>query len=300
MFKITLGGCKMKRSIVLIFIVLLWLPVMISADDTYIDYLEGVLEVQNSGIWEEIGIGDEVASNAKLRLSDDGYAELLVGDSLVSLSRDGTYDVRDLVRGSSSIQTASLDLKKKLTLSTGHEKWQHEATMGVRGAEASTSDGTGMEDAYTYLEAGMESMAEGDFEEALINFEEGWDFFEDQNCLLFTAICYEQLGQKRSYVKMLQDVEFDYLESDYQGTYAVRMGDLLIRSLDYDEAVSVLNNVDAKSLSTDEAQQLNYLMGTAFLGNGEETKAKSAFQKAKDIAPSSELGLQAAETLSSL
>lgn len=290
----------MKRVLVLIFIALLSLPVLLSADDTYIDYLEGVLEVQNSGSWDEIGIGDELASDAKLRLSDDGYAELLIGDALVSLSRDGIYNVRDLLRGSSSVQTASLDLKKKLTLSTGHEKWQHEATMGVRGAEASTSDGTGMEDAYTYLEAGMESMAEGDFDEALINFEEGWEFFEDQNCLLFTAISYEQLGQKRSYVKMLQEVELEYLETEYQGLYAVRMGDLLIRSLDYNEAVSVLNSVEYDSLSQDEAQQLNYLMGTAFLGNGNEMKAKSAFQKAKDIAPGSELGLQAAETLSSL
>ncbi|MBF9015910.1 MULTISPECIES: tetratricopeptide repeat protein [unclassified Oceanispirochaeta] len=290
----------MKRIFVLIFIALLCLPVLLSADDTYIDYLEGVLEVQISGSWEEIGIGDEVALTAKLKLSDDGYAELLVGDAVVSLTRDGTYNVQDLVKGSSSVQTASLDLKKKLTLSTGHEKWQHEATMGVRGAEASTSDGTGMEDAYTYLEAGMESMAEGDFEEALINFEEGWDFFEDQNCLLFTAICYEQLGQKRSYLKMLQDVELDYLETEYQGTYAVRMGDLLIRSLDYNDAVTVLNSVDSDSLSTEEAQQLNYLMGTAFLGSGDKQKAKTSFQKAKDIAPASELGLQAAETLSSL
>lgn len=290
----------MKRINLLILIVLLCMPVMLSADDTYIDYLEGVLEVQIGGSWQEIGIGDEVAANAKLRLSDDGYAELLVADALVSLTRDGIYNVQDLVRGTSSVQTAGLDLKKKITLNTGHEKWQHEATMGVRGAEATTADGTGMEDAFTYLDAGMESMAEGDYEEALINFEEGWDFFEDQNCLLFTAISYEQLGQKRSYVKMLQEVEPDYLETEYQGIYAVRMGDLLIRSLDYDEAVSILGSVESGSLSTEEAQQVQYLLGTAFLGNGDNQKAKSAFQKARSLAPSSELGRQAAETLSSL
>jgi len=151
-----------------------------------------------------------------------------------------------------------------------------------------------------YKQLGNIYSQKGDYEEALINFEEGWDFFEDQNCLLFTAISYEQLGQKRSYVKMLQEVEPDYLETEYQGIYAVRMGDLLIRSLDYDEAVSILGSVESGSLSTEEAQQVQYLLGTAFLGNGDNQKAKSAFQKARSLAPSSELGRQAAETLSSL
>ncbi|MDC7232644.1 MAG: tetratricopeptide repeat protein, partial [Spirochaetales bacterium] len=255
---------------------------------------------QSGGSWDELGIGDELDTSSILRLSDDGYAELLVGDALVSLTRDGTYNISDLVKGSSSVQTASLDLKKKLTLSTGHDKWRHEATMGVRGAEAATLDSTGMEDAYTYLEAGMEAMAEENYEEALINFEEGWDFFEDQNCLLFTAICYEQLGQKRSYVRMLQDVDSDYLETEYMGTYAVRMGDLMIRSLQFDDALSVLGSVDEDYLNSDEAQQIQYLMGTAYLGNGDERKARTSYQKARDIAPSTEMGRLAADTLSSL
>ncbi|MDA3956842.1 hypothetical protein [Oceanispirochaeta sp.] len=291
----------MKRTILFIIIAFLFLPVFIFAD-TSVDYLEGILEVQKSGSWQEVGIGDELSDSATLKLSGDGYAELLVGNSIVSLSRDGTYEVRELMRGSASVAATSLDLKKKLTLSTGNEKWQHEATMGVRGAEASVSDSTGMEDAFTYLYAGMKLLDQDDYEEALINFEEGWEFFEDQNCLFFSAICYDALGQKRDYARSLQDVEIDSLEKEFQGAYVIRMSDLLIRSLSYDDAVKLIKGFESSnaSLSSDEEQQIQFLKGTAYLGSGSKQNAKSAYQKAKDLAPSTPVGQQASQALSSL
>jgi len=277
-------------------------PMIMSAEETYIDYLEGILEVQVSGNWQEVGIGDSIADNAKLRLSDNGYAELLVGDSVVSLTRDGTYNVSELIRGSASVASTSLDLKKKITLSSGYEKWQQEATMGVRGAEATVSDSAGMEDAYTYLEAGLKSLDQGDYEEALINFEEGWDFFEDQNCLFFAAVCYDALGQKRSYTKSLQDISVSDLEKGFQGAYVIRMSDLLIRSLSYKEAIDLITGFEKgnAALSGDEEQQIQYLKGTAYLGSGNKQNARAAFQKAKDLAPSTPVGEQASQALSSL
>jgi tetratricopeptide (TPR) repeat protein len=292
----------MKRTAIMIIIAFLVFPVLATAGDAYVDYLEGVLEVQISGNWQEVGIGDEISSNAKLKLSDEGYAELLVGDSIVSLSRDGTYNVNELIKGSASVANTSLDLKKKITLSSGYEKWQQEATMGVRGAEATVSDSAGMEDAYTYLEAGLKSLDESDYEEALINFEEGWDYFEDQNCLFFAAVCYDALGQKRAYTKSLQEIQLKSLEPGFQSAYVIRMSDLLIRSLAYKEAVDMISSFESKSaaLTKEEAQQIQFLKGTAFLGSGNKQNARSAFKQAQDIAPSTPLGEQASKALSSL
>jgi tetratricopeptide (TPR) repeat protein len=291
----------MFRSILLLSIAFLCLSYTTFAE-TSVDYLEGILEVQNAGGWEEVWIGDDISDTARLKLSEDGYAELLIGDSVVSLTRDGTYEVKELMKGSASVATTSLDLKKKLTLSSGNEKWQHEATMGVRGAQASVSDSTGMEDAFTYLNAGLDSLNQGDFDEALINFEEGWDFFEDQNCLFFSAVCYDALGQKRSYARSLQDIEMKDLEMEFQGAYVIRMSDLFIRSLAYTDALNLIHGFEGQeeSLNADEKQQILFLKGTAYLGSGQKQDAKTAFQEAQNLIPSSSVGQQAAQALSSL
>ncbi len=287
----------MKKSLILIIAVFFTLPLFISAQNS-VDYLEGRLESYYGGRWQELYIGDEFGNDARLRLSDEGYAELLVGDALVSLTQDGSYEVNQLVQGSSSVGARGLDIMKKLTLSTEHEKWQHEATMGVRGAEAITSDVTGMEDAFTYLEAGMKSMDAGSYDEALINFEEGWEYFEDYNCLLFTALCYEILGQKRSYLRNLKDVDAEMLEPEYRGIYMVRMAEMMIRSLDYEGAVDLLGWEELDPYSEEEQQQILYLLGAAHLGIGSDGNARKAFQEAVDMSPSSEMGRRAAEALS--
>lgn len=289
----------MRRLLFPVLVFCLCIPSFLAADSS-VDYVEGSLERYDGGDWIEIYIGDEFEDDARLRLSGEGYAELLIGDALVSLTKDGTYEVSDLVRNSSTVSSRGLDLMKKLTLSTEHEKWQHEATMGVRGAEASSIDDTGMEDAFTYLEAGMESMDAGRYDEALVNFEEGWEYFEDYNCLLFTALCHELMGKKRSYMRSLSEVDADMLEPEYRSLYMVRMGGMLIRSLDYDGAVDLLGWEDLDGYSEDEQQQILYLLGTAHLGSGSDGSARRAFEKAVDLAPGSEMGRRAAEALSSL
>ena len=289
----------MRKVLFPVLIAVLCFPLSLFADSS-VDYVEGYLEIYVSGSWEELYIGDEFGNNDRLRLSDEGYAELLIGDALVSLTKDGVYEVADLRRNSSSVSSGGLDLMKKLTLSTEHEKWQHEATMGVRGAEASAGGDTGMEDAYTYLDAGMKSMDAGNYDEALVNFEEGWEYFEDFNCLLFSAICHEITGQKRSFMRSLNDVDPDGLEPEYRPLYMVRMGAMLIRSLDYAGAVDLLGWEELDDYDQDDQQQILYLLGTAHMGNGSDSNARKAFEKVVDLSPSTEVGQKAAEALSSL
>jgi len=292
----------MKKWMVLICLVLT-VSVFVSGIETSVDYLEGILEVQSTGGWEEIGIGDTIEPDAKVRLSDDGYAELLVGDALVTLSRDGLYEVEQLIGGVAGLSGSNLNLKQKITMSTGHDKWQHEATMGVRGAEQTRSDnGTGMEDAFTYLDAGMEALSEEDYEEALVNFDEGWEFFEDANCLFFSAVCYEALGERRSYARSLMEVEGDELEPDFQAAFVIRKSDLLMRSLEYGEAVTLLEDFlkGSSDASVEEKQQARYLLGTGYLGLDRSSKAAGEFRKARDLSPSSDIGKQADQALKSL
>ncbi|MDC7240480.1 MAG: hypothetical protein PQJ50_08990, partial [Spirochaetales bacterium] len=80
----------------------------------------------------------------------------------------------------------------------------------------------------------------------------------------------------------------------------LKMGELLIRSLEYNEALNVLDNLYGADLNREEEQLLQFLKGNAWLGSGRPENARSSFQKARDLLPSSELGIQAAEALSSL
>ena len=122
----------MKKTLAVLSLIFI-LSFTLSADDNSLDYLEGYLEFQSGSGWEELYIGDAIASDALLRLSDNGYAEILIGDAVVTLIKDGSYRMADLISDVAGISNSTIDLKKKLTLSTDFEKWQQEATMGVRG-----------------------------------------------------------------------------------------------------------------------------------------------------------------------
>jgi len=272
------------------------------ADGVSLDYLEGYLELQNGAAWDELYIGDEILSDAVLRLSDNGYAELLIDDAVVTLINDGNYSMSELISDVSTVNTSSFDLKKKLTLNSDYEKWQQEAIMGVRGAKQTMDLNNGMEDAYTYLNAGLELLAKEEFGEALVNFEEGWEFFEDDNCLFFSAVCYEALGQKRNYVKNLMDVSGEYLDVEFIAAYTIRKGDLLIKSLSYEDAVSLLEDFVGNSYESTEAesQKIRFLLGKGYFGMDNSVGAKKELQAARDMNPSTDVGKLAAETLENL
>ncbi len=292
----------MKKTLAVLSLIFI-LSFTLSADDNSLDYLEGYLEFQSGSGWEELYIGDAIASDALLRLSDNGYAEILIGDAVVTLIKDGSYRMADLISDVAGISNSTIDLKKKLTLSTDFEKWQQEATMGVRGAEQSADDlGTGMEDAYTYLNAGLELLAEEKYNDALVNFEEGWEFFEDDNCLFFSAVCYEALGQKRAYASSIQDVTVDYLDEEFVAAFIIRKGDLLMRSLSFEEAVSVLENFNKNSFdsTTEEDQKIHYLLGKSYLGLNKSSMARKEFNTSRELDPNSEVGRMAADALNNL
>lgn len=247
-------------------------------------------------------MGDEISSDGILRLSDNGYAELLINDVMVTLINDGNYSMAELIGDVTVVSFSSFDLKKKLTLNSDYEKWQQEATMGVRGAEQTMDFNTGMEDAYTYLNAGLELLAEDEFGKALLNFEEGWEFFEDDNCLYFSAVCYEALGQKRDYVRNLMDVSREYLDVEFIAAYTIRKGDLLIRSLSYEDAVSLLKGFDENSYESTETeyQKIKFLLGKGYMGLDNTGAAKKELRTSRDMDPSSDVGLLAAEALENL
>ena len=275
---------------------------LILTGETSLDYLEGVLEMKDGSSWEELYIGDDIPANAMIRLSYDGYAEILVDNSLITLMNDGNYNMRELTGSVSGLSGTGLDLKKKLTLNTEYEKWQQEATMGVRGAEQSTLDmSTGMEDAFTYLNAGLELLAEDEYEDALVNFSEGWKFFEDENCLLFAAVCYDALGKKGDYARSLREISGDYIDDEFLTTFGLRKGELLLRSLAYDDALEVLEKaIESPSATAEDLQKIQYLLGQGYLGSGSKGQARKAFEASRSMNPSSDTGKMAGDALKAL
>ncbi|MDA3808827.1 MAG: hypothetical protein PF518_00720 [Spirochaetaceae bacterium] len=65
--------------------------------DLYIDYLDGYLEIKSGNKWDPIDIGDVVSDSDVIRLSDQGYVELLYEDIKITLDKDGTYEALNLI-----------------------------------------------------------------------------------------------------------------------------------------------------------------------------------------------------------
>ena len=118
----------------------------------------------------------------------------------------------------------------------------------------------------------------------------------------FSAVCYEALGQKRAYASSIQDVTVDYLDEEFVAAFIIRKGDLLMRSLSFEEAVSVLENFNKNSFdsTTEEDQKIHYLLGKSYLGLNKNSMARNEFNTSRELDPNSEVGRMAADALNNL
>jgi len=72
----------------------------LSAQGFSISYLDGRVETRTPKGWTALGIGDIVAADAQVRVSDGGALELQKGKVRITILKDGTYDIANLARAS--------------------------------------------------------------------------------------------------------------------------------------------------------------------------------------------------------
>lgn len=290
-----------KYSFSIIFLILIGFTSVV-ATDLYVDYLDGYLDVKSGNSWDPIDIGDVISENAIIKLSDNGYAELLFGDVKITLDRDGTFEASYLV--GQIAKASKWGIKgsafAKIFKDSEHDT-QQSAVMGVRGDPQDEEKITWVDDDIEFLEEGKALYHKGDFKNAHLILEEGAEWYGTNydEILFYKSLCEYETGQLRQMRDTLFEMDPDS-DDEFFGDYVLLLGNLLIESQNYIDGLELFDRYLSDSVSG-ETEQLVYLM-SAFcsIELDELGFAERKLKNVISIDPNSESGVKAAQILNSL
>lgn len=293
----------MKR---IMLIPLLLLATFVMGQEFTVDYIDGYLDVDESGSWYELYIGDPVAASDTVRLGADSYAELSNGVITIKLTRPGTYDIGEL--SSSARRTASSGvgglILGRVGRLTGQQEEQAQTTAGgVRAAAAvkpNQPTWAGGESVDELIDNGLGLLNQGEFQDAYWVFQEAYDYALDDDeyakSLFYYGYGAALIGSTGEAFELLEEVGPDS-DTDYFEDHVIVLGQLLIESFAYEDAIEYLALLTEDAGAEKGAQQSALLLaGLAYNGLGDVQLAKRYLERSRDALPDSE-GAKIAEQL---
>ena len=290
----------MKRTLMLILMVLI-VSFSAVAQEIVIGYVDGLLEVRENGTWYELYIGDAVSDSDQIRLGRDSYAELSSGQTTVKLSRAGTYQVSDLIESTGRTQStgiASMVLGRIGRL-TGHQQADDQTSAGgARASEAvnqSAPTWAGGESIDELISEGTELLNEGAYQDAYYVFQEAYDYAisdeEYARALFYYGYASTLVGRTAQAFDLLEEVG-PQDDTPYFASHVLALGQLLVESFAYDEAIEYLNELASDDdQAPEDIQSAQLLLGIAYDGLGMAGQARTHLTRARQTVP----GTQAAE-----
>lgn len=293
----------MKR---IMLIPLLLLATFVMGQEFTVDYVDGYLDVDEGGSWYELYIGDPVTANDVVRLGADSYAELSNGVITIKLTRPGTYDIGEL--SSSARRTASSGvgglILGRVGRLTGQQEEQAQTTAGgVRASEAVKQNQptwAGGESVDELIENGLGLLNQGEFQDAYWVFQEAYDYALDDDeyakSLFYYGYGAALIGSTGEAFELLEEVGPE-ADTDYFEDHVIVLGQLLIESFAYQDAIEYLALLTEDAGAEKGAQQSALLLaGLAYNGLGDVQLAKRYLERSRDALPDSE-GAKIAEQL---
>ena len=129
-----------KQTIFVLFLCLVAVGAL-AAQSVSVDYVDGAVQQKVGASWVALQIGDELASGASIRLQSGGLVELSKGNQRISVVKEGTYLLSDLLKStgpSAKPGATGFALVQKIkTIATAHEG--QGTAGGVRGADQSAA-----------------------------------------------------------------------------------------------------------------------------------------------------------------
>lgn len=294
----------MKRAATIILLIAITAMPLV-AEDLLVEYLEGTLEVKEGSIWAELYIGDMVAENSLIRLSDHGFAELSTRNVTVTLSDDGTYDTQSLLRSGQKVASWNIGgvVNSKLSKLISPVQQGETAVMGVRGAAADQGELTWVEEGGEFMEKGKQLLANGLFEEAIPVFKNGadWALTEDERSeyLFYAAYAHSLKGDNAVALIMLEDMA---LKSDAAifTDYVLLKGKLLIENLAFADALDLFSEYLKHPDMGETTQVVYFLSAVCHQALDNRAEAERYLRNAIQIDASSEYGQAAQRMIESL
>ena len=272
-----------------------------------VDYLEGVAHIEVGGSWSELAIGDRLPPEATIRLSEQGFLELVQGALRVSITQDGLYKLSDVI--GKSRQVAAWDLKNsvsgKLKGAVAGPRIGGDTAMGVRGSAAgSAGDIQWLEADETeeIVSRGRELLGRGRYAEALEVFEEGYQNAGAQDrevFLYYIALGHSEQGRTGRALAALRGVQPDP-GSQVFADLVLLQGRLLVESLAFQDALELFDRQLARQPSAPLAQAMLIMSAYCHRGLGDAPKVRQTLTRARDLDWGSELGREADNLLRGL
>lgn len=298
----------MKRHILTAMALLISLPLI--AQDVTVGYVDGVFEVREGNTWYELYIGDAIDDDGQVRLAPDSYAELSNGEMTVKLSRPGMYNVDDLIESTGRTQStgiAGMVLNRIGRLSGRSDEPAQTSAGGARASEAVTQTGptwAGGESIDELIEEGTTLLNEGAYEDAYYVFQEAYDYAisdeEYARSLFYYGYASTLVGRTAQAFDLLEEVGPDE-NTGYFASHVLALGQLLVESFAYDEAIDYLSVLEeADDQSPEDVQSAQLLMGIAYDGLGMAQEARTYLTRASRTVSGTPAAAAASNLLDSL
>jgi tetratricopeptide (TPR) repeat protein len=293
------------KALVGILLYLTAASVSTSAEELTVEYLDGMLEIQEDSEWTELDIGDTIPEGSRLRLSDDGLAELSAGRITITLNQDGSYKTEELLEAGKKVASWNIGsvVNSKLKRLIAPDQQAQTAVMGVRGAAQDDEELTWIDEGEQYLQQGREFLLAEDYEAAAATFLEGADFlFDDlerQEYLFYAAYSYAQLGSNAQALSLLEEVVPE-ADVSYFVDYVLLAGKLLIESLAFEDALNLFDAYLSKPDGGETTQVVYFLSALCLQGLGNHREALKSLETAYEIDKDSIYGIAAQQMMTDL
>jgi TolA-binding protein len=257
-----------------------------------VNYLDGTVELQQTKGWKALAIGDQVAADATIRVSDNGSVELQRGKTKVTLLKDGTYQMAVLAKsadkaGSSGVGTAVTQKLQALVT----EKPKSNTAGGARGAEQGTGTMTWVDESeevrtrvQTMLDNQKYSEAANALKDAL---DEATSDSDTSELKYLLGVAYYGAGQPARAYKALSTVDASP-NTTWYARFIILKAQVFVDTANYKDAVALLSPF-ISTYPTGDATQVAYLLsGMSQKGLGDAAAAKTAFDAGLKMNPASD------------
>jgi tetratricopeptide (TPR) repeat protein len=285
----------------LLFVVAIGSAASLRAQAVDVLYADG-LEVQRGAGWAAVEAGATLEPDAVVRLAAGRSADLGRGNSVITLTRAGSYRIGDLLRSAASASSWSIGavVGSKLSALAGANQGTdvRADVAGVRGRKhkADTMNWV-LDEADEAIEAGLDLLAKGQRAEALSAFQRAEGLASDQDgrseALFYGAYTSDLLGQKAQAVRLLARVS-PSPDADYYRDFVLLKSRLLVEGAAAAEALTLLDAYIATNPSGADAQEALLLSAFAYRSLGDNPSAVATLNRVRDLGPATDLGKKAA------
>lgn len=277
----------------------------LSAENLVLEYSDGTVEAKASdNSWKVLDVGATVATDAVLRLSDNGVAELSSTTAKLHLSKDGTYQVSKLlVQAKAKPTSAVAGLSGKqisALLGGGSSTGVSVANMGARGAAQGSDEGMAwaQDDTAVSTDTIDAKIKAEDWPGALSSVDAALAAGTgDSQILLFDkALILARMGRSAGSLKALTEANFQPGQARYMEAVLLT-GSQGLETQDYDLVLASSGQALLTKPEAGVVQNLKLTQALAWRGKGDEPKAKGLLNEVVSLGPKTSMGTEASRLL---